>query len=1112
VTRLAFCKTAAVCFFVLAHSHTLVFAQESCSDQVGRFASLEGQVQVQRAEQQSWRAAMLTEPLCKGDTVHVEEHSRAAIVLANEAVMRLDQNTTMRLTDVSPKKEQRSWIEVLKGVIQTFIRKPHLLSVNTPYLNGFIEGTEFQVSVADDQASLLMLEGRVKTSNDKGSVTVTSGQMAEAKSGEAPVMHVVVRPQDAVQWTLYYPPILETLAGKVDTTSAFAELDKVPEDQRDANYHIRKAALLLKVGHQDEASAELDTTLRLNPKAGLAYAIRAIIHVVRNERDQALAEARKAVALGDTVAARIALSYAQQSAFHIEAARDIMLGAVKQHPEDAEAWARLSELQLMLGERDRARVSADKAVALAPNLVRTQKVLGFAALAEIKTKEAQTAFETAIAQDSADPLPHLGLGLAEIRQGRLEAGRSELDIAVALDSNNALLRAYLGKAYFEEKRGPLDAEQYSIAKQLDPKDPTAYFYDAIRKQTTNQPVEALGDMQKAIDLNDNRAVYRSRLLLDSDLAARSASQARIYTDLGFQQLGLVEGWKSVNTDPSNFSAHRFLADTYSVLPRHEIARVSELLQSQLLQPLNTTPIQPRLGESNLFLISAQGPAALSFNEFNPVFVRDGLTVQASGQVGEDSTYGGEGVVSGIYKKMSLSVGYSHFETDGFRENADQDDDIANIFAQWELSPQTSIQGEYRYRNLKRGDTRLRFFPVDVFPGQRNEEERQSARFGFRHALSPDSIILGSVIYNDVDASVDDQQFPDPFFPGIFLRNPVESWTGEFQHLFRSRRFNLTTGIGAVSLDGSLDSTFTTIFPPPDDIIRDMQSTDAVHANAYTYAQIKARNNLDFTLGVSGDIVEGDSEDFDNISQVNPKLGVLWNPFRNTLLRAAAFRVLKRTLTSGQTIEPTQVAGFNQFFDDLNGTDAWRFGGAIDQKFTNKLYGGGEFTYRALDVPFVDATDPLNIAVRDAGWDEYFGRAYLFWTPHPWWALSTEFLFERLERDEKFTAGVSEVDTYQVPLAVRFFHPSGLSAALTTTYWNQDGTFTGVLDNNPRHGSDNFWTVNLGANYRLPKRYGLITVGVTNLTNEDFRYYDADFKSPVIQPTRQIFARITLAFP
>ena len=155
----------------------------------------------------------------------------------------------------------------------------------------------------------------------------------------------------------------------------------------------------------------------------------------------------------------------------------------------------------------------------------------------------------------------------------------------------------------------MDEREYTIAKELDPKDPTPWFYDAIAKQTTNRPVEALQDMQKAIELNDNRAVYRSRLLLDSDLAARSAALAGSTLIWASSSLALVEGWKSVNTDPTNFSAHRFLADSYSVLPRHEIARVSELLQSQLLQPINITPIQPRLAESNLFLISAGGPGA-----------------------------------------------------------------------------------------------------------------------------------------------------------------------------------------------------------------------------------------------------------------------------------------------------------------------------------------------------------------------------------------------------------------------------------------------------------------------------------------------------------------------
>ncbi len=154
-------------------------------------------------------------------------------------------------------------------------------------------------------------------------------------------------------------------------------------------------------------------------------------------------------------------------------------------------------------------------------------------------------------------------------------------------------------------------------------------------------MEALHDLQKSIELNDNRAVYRSRLMLDEDLAARSASLGRIYRDLGFEQLALVEGWKSVNTDPANYSAHRLLADTYAARPRHEIARVSELLQAQLLQPINITPVQPQLAETNLFILDGAGPADPAFNEFTPLFNRNRLALQASGVVGSNRTCGDE---------------------------------------------------------------------------------------------------------------------------------------------------------------------------------------------------------------------------------------------------------------------------------------------------------------------------------------------------------------------------------------------------------------------------------------------------------------------------------------
>ena len=185
-------------------------------------------------------------------------------------------------------------------------------------------------------------------------------------------------------------------------------------------------------------------------------------------------------------------------------------------------------------------------------------------------------------------------------------------------------------------------------------------------------------MQKAIELNDNRAVYRSRLLLDEDLAARSASLGCIYNDLSFQEQALRQGWKSLEADPANYSAHRLLADMYASRPRHEIARVSELLQSQLLQPLNVTPVQPQLAESNLLILEGAGPGSLGFNEFNPLFMRDRDTVQASAVLGENKTVGGDATVAGFHQWFSYSVGAFRYETDGFRENNDLTQDIYNV--------------------------------------------------------------------------------------------------------------------------------------------------------------------------------------------------------------------------------------------------------------------------------------------------------------------------------------------------------------------------------------------------------------------------------------------------
>ncbi len=1147
---------------------------ETCEKWVAKAVSVQGTVEARRTGDTQWQSVKLNDTYCTGDVIRVQKRSRADIALVNQPVLHLDQNTVITLGGV--KDERRSLIELAKGAAHFFSRVARGLEVQTAFVNAGVEGTEFYIRVDENKAELSIFEGKVLASNKEGSLAITGGQSAVAEKGKAPVARVVVRPRDAVQWALYYPPVISYRPdefqgegwqgmvkkslesyGKGNLAGAFAAIEGAPADIRDPRFFIYRASLLLTVGRVDEAGADIDRALSLDPQNTNAFALQSVIAVTQNEKEKALTLAQKAVETGpQSATARVALSYAQQAGFDLKGALASVNDAVKLDPQNALAWARLAELRMSFGERDEALKAAQKAVALNPDLSRTQTVLGFAYLTQVKIKQAQESFTKAITLDNADPLPRLGLGLSKIRQGNLDEGGREIEIAASLDPDNSIIRSYLGKAFFEEKRDKQAIEELGIAKQLDPKDPTAFFYDAIQKQQTNRPVEALYDEQKAIELNDNRAVYRSKLLLDADLAARSAGLARIYSDLGFEQLALNEGWKSENADPADFSGHRFLADTYSALPRHEIARVSELLQSQLLQPLNITPIQPHLAESNQFVISGAGPADLSFNEFNPLFNRDRVALQASGIVGSNNTSGEEISVAGIYKNVSVSGGQFHYETNGFRENSDLKDDIANLFVQAALSPDTSVQAEYRRRDTVRGDLVLRFFQNPFWsnesgflPGLRQEDKTDSVRLGFHHAFSPGSDLIGNFMYHDVDRSLN--QTLGIFPPGAFPFGapiPLEEVSkasgaehasgGELQHLFSSTYVKVTSGVGyfdTTSEDLITDDLFNASVAPPVFLFPSyfLLSSPADHAdreghirhaNLYLYSYINYPKNVTFTLGGSVDSFKSDivtriqglpdtSEVIDK-KQFNPKFGITWNPVPDTTIRAAAFRTLKRWLITDQTVEPTQVAGFNQFFDDFNGTEAKRYGMAIDQKFSQSIYGGAEYSFRDLEVPFFDF---ITGVMDRADWHEKLGRAYLYWTPHAWVALKAEYQYEKLDRDIKFTVNAKEVKTQSVPLGVNFYHPSGLSAGLQATYYNQKGDFEtlevppGVLT----HGEDNFWLIDASISYRLPQRHGSISVGAKNLFDKDFQYFDTNvgssIQNPSIQPKRFLYARVTLAF-
>jgi tetratricopeptide (TPR) repeat protein len=858
---------------------------------------------------------------------------------------------------------------------------------------------------------------------------------------------------------------------------------------------LTQAALLhLIQGRVSEALSELEQALALDPRHALAHGLLSNIYLVQNKKDLALQAAQQAVAANPfSPSAYLDLSLVKQAEFRLEEALQAAQKAVALDPEDPQALIQVSRLLFGLGRLSKAFKVAEEARRRAPQDPLINTTWGFLRLARGKVQEAIEAFDQAIQADSTRGEPHLGRGLALFRRGKMEAAVQEMQMATLLEPQVSLFHSYLGKALYEVKRDEPAKDEFVLAKALDPRDPTPWFYDAILKQSVNRPVEALHDLQKSIELNDNRAVYRSRLLLDEDIAARGARLGSIYRDLGFEQLALVEGWKSVNLDPSNHSAHRLLADTYLVLPRHEIARDSELLQSQLLQPININPVQPRLADNGLAFLDDTAPAGVGFNEFARLFAANQLRLYADGIMGSNDTLADNLIHSGIYGNISYSIGQFHFETNGFRKNNDLTQNIYSAFLQGNLSYRTSVQTEVRVTDEKLGDRRLLFDPNNFSRTERREIDAQSVRLGVRHSFAPNSTLIASFVYNEGDVDFEDAGL------GILVREDVQFF--EFRHLYELDWINLTGGFG--HFNGDLREFVTSDSSPLLD-----SRAKIKHTNAYIYTNIDYPRNIILTLGASFDSLK---EVIADRKQVNPKFGATWNLSASTTLRAAAFRAVKRTLISSQTIEPTQVAGFNQFFDDLNATDAWRYGVAIDQKLAPNLAVGAEFSRRDLRVP-ARALEELT-RVEDQDETEELGRGYFYWAPSDRLALSAEYQFERFDRDPRNMRPQAFVEskTHRVPLEFRVFHPSGIFSRARATFVDQEGLFkdsTGAL----MHGSDDFWVVDISLGYRLPRRQGLVTVGIRNLFDSRFNFQDSGRADPgIISPKRLILGRLTLTF-
>jgi outer membrane receptor protein involved in Fe transport len=471
------------------------------------------------------------------------------------------------------------------------------------------------------------------------------------------------------------------------------------------------------------------------------------------------------------------------------------------------------------------------------------------------------------------------------------------------------------------------------------------------------------------------------------------------------------------------------------------------------------------------------------------------------------------VATGVHERLTYSVGHFGYATDGFRDNNDFDSDLRSAFVQYRPTDRHSLQLELRASDIEKGDLRLLFDPNNFNAVLRQHESNDRLRIGTASQVGRNGVLLGAVSYEEGSGfSRAGSEFR--------VDTDWDESISEISFLSRAGRWQLQTGFSYLERDQQdlSELRITIPFPPFTVDVTETLETQLRQLAAYGYAQYAVTDRIVATFGGSYDALEGQVQLDER--QFNPKLGLTWRLGTDTTLRLAALRTLQGPFVSKQNIqprlEPTQVAGFNQFFFGAEGEEAERYGIGIDHSFSASVHAGAEISARDLQSPVTlvlpDSPIPVASIVPIA---ESFRRAYAYWMPNERLAAGIEYQYEHIDnRGLVLSDGIAELTTQRLPLRLKVFAPWGFSAGVTATFVDQRGDFGGQFFGTEEPtvpGEDTFWVVDGSLSYRLPNRRGLLALGVYNLFDQEFRFQDTDPESPTIMPERLLAFRFTLAY-
>lgn len=1102
-----------------------------------------GQVEFMDAGATRWNKVFETNRVFHvGDRGRTGPNSRAMLQLSDLSILRLGERSEFLVEPNAPKTESVV-MSLLRGLVWVFHRdKPGSVTFRKGTTAAATRGTEFVIETSENgRMTLTVLEGEAELSNPQGTLTLAPNEQGVSDPGQKPQRTAVIEIPTLMQWFLHYPGILHVgdLEWKPSdapelrsSLQAYQDGDflkaledypvgRVPQSISESLYY---ATLLLGVGNVHEAQTYLRSSpTDSGPRAEVSRALEVLIGIVKGARDSLDKDLPQS---GEPSSATLwmAESYRQQARGDILKALMAAKSAVKKAPDFALGWIRVGELEFSRGNVADARGALEKGIRSAPRHAQAMALSGFIAAAEMRFADAERLFQGAIQLDGGLADAWLGRGLCRMHEGRLHEGRVDLQVAAALEPRRAALRSYLAKAWSQSGDNVHAHQELHVAQQLDPADPTAWFYQALLLQKENRFNESVLSLEHSQQLNDNRQIYRSRLLLDQDRSVRGVNLATMYQGAGLADVAVREAALSVSADYANYSSHLFLANAYNQLRdpnqidlRYESAWLSEYLLAQLLAPPSSgTLSQP-----------------VSNQEYTRLFERRGFGFSSGTEYSSQGDWSQSALHSGALDRSAYAIESTYRSRNGMRPNNDFEQTALEARVKQQVSPQTSVYLQAGYSEGSGGDLTPYYDNTAYNPGFRVQESQEPLILaGLHHEWHPGShtLVLAGRLQDTLRVTDPFQSsfyfgsggFVRPLLMSEEYRSELELTTAELQQIWQTSHQTLVLG-GRVQTGGvgvEAHERQARILAGPSVPFQNDQTSDLnfQRVSVYGYEQWQVLPSLQLVAGLSYDRMTAPlnfrqapiARGGDSMDQVSPKLGLVWTPDDRTTIRAGVARTLTgMSLEQSFQLEPTQIAGLNQTYrglipEALTGAVALQdqrlWGLSLERKLGPRttvaitgdwMESGARrsigavrfsppFSFSAYQTPETLGFRERSVAASAhhlLGEEVSLGLKYRFSEA----TLDQEFpdLATATLLDPRLTPSLAQKSIlHQTSLWIGWSHPAGWFAQGEELWWKQAPA--GDLES---LRGDSVWQGNLWAGYRFPKQRAEVRLGLLNIADQ-----------------------------